>query len=441
MCLLLLAASLPDKGRAFCGFYVGKADGALSNEKSQVVLVRKDNRTVISMLNEFKGDLKDFALVVPVPVLLKKDQIHIGDRDLFEKLDAYSTPRLVEYFDPDPCGVRYDGFDMRLGAAAPKAQMAKESRNEERDKALGVSIEAKYTVGEYDILILSAKQSDGLETWLHENGYKLPSGIGGSLKPFIKQDMKFFVAKVNLGEQAKTGAKYLRPLQFAFESPRFGLPIRLGMVNAHGPQDLVVYAITAGGRVETTNYRTVKMPSGMNIPEYVQGNFGDFYRDTFLRQWEKEGRNTAFTEYFWNMNWCDPCAGTPLTPEELQKLGVFWLGDAQTNASYGIAGGSQEVFLTRLHIRYSRATFPEDLVFQETKDQENFQARYILQHAFKGREDCAEAKAYYKQVKQRQETEAVTLAGLTGWDLDKIRDKMGLEKGQGHQWWNKIWTE
>jgi len=45
-----------------------------------------------------------------------------------------------------------------------------------RAEALGVRIEASYTVGEYDILILSAQQSDGLETWLTENGYKLPAG-------------------------------------------------------------------------------------------------------------------------------------------------------------------------------------------------------------------------------------------------------------------------
>jgi hypothetical protein len=309
----------------------------------------------------------------------------------------------------------------------------------EKDKALGVTVEAKYTVGEYDILILSALQSDGLETWLHENGYKLPQGIGGSLKPFIKQDMKFFVAKVNLKEQAKTGATYLRPLQFAFESPRFGLPIRLGMVNGHGPQDLVVYAITSKGRVETTNYRTVKMPTGMDIPEYVQGDFGHFYQDTFKHQWLKEGRKVAFIEYFWNMNWCDPCAGNPLTPEELRKLGVFWTGDAATNAKFGIAPGSQDVFVTRLHIRYSRATFPEDLVFQETGDQENYQARYVLRHAFKGSESCPEAKAYYQQVRERHETEATTLAGLTGWDLEGIRQHMGLQTIPNDQWWNKIW--
>ena len=47
--------------------------------------------------------------------------------------------------------------------------------------SLGVTIEAKYTVGEYDILILSAQQSTGLETWLRENGYRIPAGASAIL--------------------------------------------------------------------------------------------------------------------------------------------------------------------------------------------------------------------------------------------------------------------
>ena len=43
-------------------------------------------------------------------------------------------------------------------------------------KALGVTVEAEYTVGEYDIVILSAKESSGLETWLQQSGYKIPLG-------------------------------------------------------------------------------------------------------------------------------------------------------------------------------------------------------------------------------------------------------------------------
>ena len=58
--------------------------------------------------------------------------------------------------------------------------------------------------------------------------------------------MRFFVARVNLKEQAKLGFTYLRPLQVAYESPKFMLPIRLGTVNANGPQELFVFALTRG---------------------------------------------------------------------------------------------------------------------------------------------------------------------------------------------------
>ena len=57
---------------SFCGFYVSKADGTLKNKTSQVILVRDGNKSVITMYNDFKGDTKDFAMVVPVPVILQK---------------------------------------------------------------------------------------------------------------------------------------------------------------------------------------------------------------------------------------------------------------------------------------------------------------------------------------------------------------------------------
>src|SRR5882724_4189598 len=83
---LVLLLARPSEAGAFCGFYVGKADGTLTNGASQVVLVRDGNRTVISMLNDYAGDPREFALVVPVPVVLEKSQIHVGDKRLFEHL-------------------------------------------------------------------------------------------------------------------------------------------------------------------------------------------------------------------------------------------------------------------------------------------------------------------------------------------------------------------
>jgi hypothetical protein len=417
---------------AFCGFYVGKADAGLFNEASQVILVRREGKTVISMANDYKGALTEFALVVPVPKVLGRDQIHIGDRKLFERIDAYSAPRLAEYFDPDPCVLMKSRAIGGQNFPMPASVAKEEAR---RDKALGVTVEAAYTVGEYDIVMLSAKQSDGLETWLVENGYRIPKGASAALKPYVRQNMKFFVAKVNLKEQAKTGVAYLRPLQFAFESEKFMLPVRLGMLNAKGPQDLVLYVLTPQGRVETTNYRTVKLPANMDLPTFVRGEFPQTYKALFDTHAAREDYRAIFTEYFWDMGWCDPCAADPLTPDELRQAGVFWLGP-QAN----VRGGGQPVMLTRLHLRYTRESLPEDLVFQETADRQNFQARYVLRHPWTGDPaSCSAAPAYFEEVARRQEREAATLASLTGWDVNAIRAKMALAPQPANRWWDVLW--
>ena len=401
---------------AFCGFFAGKADAKLFNDASQVIMARAGERTVITMLNDYAGPLQDFALAVPVPEVLPKDAIKVVDKAVFERVEAWSAPRLAEYFDPDPCARRLEESHAR--GALPMAQSA--DRKSVRDQALGVKVEAKYTVGEYDIVILSAAQSDGLETWLKQNGYRLPAGTGRALRPYIKQGLKFFVARVNLKEQATTGVSFLRPLQFAFNSERFMLPIRLGMVNARGPQDLVIYMLTRQGRVETTNYRTVKLPANMDLPVNVRHDFGSVYKALFAEQVRREDMHAVFTEYFWDMGWCDPCAADPLSAEELKNAGVTWLD-----------GKTQPVMLTRLHVRYSRETFPEDLMFQETRDRANYQARYVLRHAWKGNPDaCPGAAGYLEGVARREEREAQTLANLTGWSVGQVRARAGNMPGR-----------
>jgi hypothetical protein len=420
---------------AFCGFYVGKADTKLFNRASQVVLVRDGDRTVMTMASDFEGTLEEFAIVIPVPTFLKREQIHVGDKALVDHLDAYSAPRLVEYFDQDPCAIRRD-YAMPMAAPAQAAAGGR-GGGMARAKSLGVTIEAQYTVGEYDILILSAQESSGLETWLRQNGYRIPPGASPVIASYLKQNMRFFVARVNLTEHAKLGYTYLRPLQVAYESPKFMLPIRLGMVNANGPQDLFVFALTRTGRVETTNYRTVKLPSDMDLPEYLQqpGEFASFYKAMFTRQVEKQDRTAVFTEYAWDMRWCDPCAADPLSGDELRRLGVFW--------SDGDARGVANVFLTRLHVRYDAAHFPEDLVFQETGDRGNFQGRYVLRHAFTGAATCSAANDYRRSLAERHTRESEQLASLTGWNLADIRKKMGPDPVIGPEpaWWERLWKQ
>jgi len=419
----------------FCGFYVAKADTKLFNRASQVVLVRDGDRTVMTMANDFEGAPKEFAVVIPVPTFLARDQIHVGDKALVDHLDAYSAPRLVEYFDANPCERRM--FDSMMPFAAARAPAAQAKDAVSLAKALGVTIEATYTVGEYDILILSAQQSAGLEAWLRQNGYRIPAGASEVIGTYLKQNMRFFVAKVNLAEQARLGFSYLRPLQVAYESPKFMLPIRLGMVNAAGPQELFVYALTRNGRVETTNYRTVKLPTDMDLPVYLKhsGEFASFYKAMFARQVENQDGRAVFLEYAWDMRWCDPCAADPLSGDELRRLGVFWIDAGESRPP--------NVLLSRLHVRYDNAHFPEDLVFQETGDRSNFQGRYVLRHAWTGGDTCTAAAEYRRAVDDRRAREAAGLASLTGWNVADIRKKMGgaVPVRAEPAWWERLWKK
>jgi len=411
---------------SFCGFYVSKADGTLKNKTSQVILVRDEDKSVITMYNDFKGDAKDFAMVVPVPVVLQKNDIKVTDQSIFKTLNEYSQPRLVEYYDQNPCN-EYSYENLKGRAAGVQLnEVAVTGYGTDKKKDLGVQIEARYLVGEYDILILSAKESSGLKTWLTDNGYKIPKGAEEVLEPYIKSNLKFFVVKVNLEEKEKAGLENLRPIQIKFNSPKFMLPIRLGMANADGDQDMIIYAFTRQGRIETTNYRTVALPTGKNIPLFVKKNFSDFYTNLFMHQWKKEDEAISFLEYAWDVSpsnyvKCDPCVSNPPDYNDLKTAGVWWLGNNDEDYINGREPGGS-VYFTRLHVRYNRSAFPQDLSFQVTPNIENFQARYIITHPATGTFNCAEGKKYLIDLKERRRKELNMLSSLTGkdasdWDI------------------------
>jgi len=411
---LLWAAALliANSAQAFCGFYVAKADASLFNNKSEVIMVRNGTRNVITMSSDFRGDLSEFAMVVPVPTVLAEKDIRVVERRIFNVLNDYSAPRLVNYYDNNPCG-----YDMRLYEDYPTMSgIAKsESLSEVDFKTVAkssVRIEAQYDIDEYNIIILSAKESDGLQLWLEANGYKVPETARQVLEPYVRSNMKFFLVKVNLEKVKNRNSEYLRPIQIRFDHAKFMLPLRLGMANSNGSQDMIVYALTTEGRVECTNYRTVKMPTDRNIPLYVEPKFGDFYKSLFEKTYKQEGRNAVFLEYAWNVSpytavKCDPCVGPPPVNYDFVEAGADWITQGNFN---------QTIFFTRLHVRYSRDKFPSDLQFQVTPNNENFQCRYVMTYPASGSDfTCDAGQEYLVDLYNRRKKEVDELAALTGW--------------------------
>jgi len=420
--------------QAFCGFYVAKADGKLFNKSSQVIMVRDElnQKNTITMANDYEGDFKEFAMVVPVPVVLKESDIKVVKKDLFEQFDDYSAPRMVQYYDNHPC-YEYKRLLKARDKLNYSLEMDFEDGESVEDKYEGVKIEAQYEIGEYDILILSASESSGLKNWLTDNGYKIPKKANEVLTPYIKDNMKFFLAKVNTSRLKNKRNNYLSPIQISFTHKKFMLPIRLGMANSNGTQDLIVYALTQNGRVETSNYRTKEMPSNVNVPLFVKDVFGDFYKSVFSKSWTNN-KSASFLEYSWdldgsNFTKCDPCSTTPPDGQQLINAGVSWLN---VNRNRWGANYSGKLHFTRLHVRYDREHFPQDLIFTETRNKKNFQCRYVMQNPANIQdESCSEILPYYNRVLNRRLEELDKLAEITWWNTEwyqaypqKYKDKI-----------------
>ena len=414
---LLSAALPPSDASAFCGFYVGGADKKLFNNATVVVLMREGTRTVLSMQNNYQGPPESFAMVVPVPVVLQKENVKTLPREVFDRVDQLAAPRLVEYWEQDPCQPerRMDDSMRAKGGAVPPPMAAAPGRAAE----YGVKIEAQFTVGEYEIVILSAEDSTGLDRWLKDSGYKIPEGAEPLLRPYVEGGSKFFVAKVDVTKVKMAGDQaMLSPLRFHYDSEAFSLPVRLGLANSSGTQDLLVHVLARRQRYELANYKNVTIPTNIDIDEKAKDQFPAFYAALFDRTIEENmdenKRPPVVTEYSWDASTCDPCPGPALNGADIATLGADVLPGAEQAKSnpWAFSGG---FVVTRLHARYKKDQLAEDLVFKTadpitggrevygragaSREEKletgatkaginNFQGRYAIRHPWKGPIEC-----------------------------------------------------
>jgi hypothetical protein len=382
---------LSQAAHAFCGFYVAGSGEPLYNDATMVVLYRQGTKTVLSMQNTYQGPPEEFAMVVPVPHVLKKDDVQPIPRSLFADVDRMASPRLVEYWEQDPCTQLLSKEYLQRIPAGRSYQTALQTM----PGSTGVKIEAQFEVAEYDIVILSATESTGLETWLRHSGYHLPDGAEPVLRPYVEAGTRFFVAKVDPKRLTfdNRGQTMLTPLRISYDSEQFSLPIRLGLLNSQGEQDLLVH-ILADRRYEVANRDNRFIPTNLTAPASALQDFGAYYRGLFD---EFALPGVAYTEYAWTATTCDPCPGPALDLSQLGQLGAVW--------------GTQ-LTLTRLHLRTSSAQATDDLVFRAagpvvggvgTPDAEgmlqpgvqpgtdglsSFQGRYVVLHPWEREARC-----------------------------------------------------
>ncbi len=421
---IAIMCAAPSAADAFCGFYVAPGEQQMAADATQVVLMRKGTRTVLSMMNNYKGPASDFAMVIPVPKVLKEGDVKTLPKEVFANVERMGAPRLVEYWEQDPCRpqIEYSRRDLRPVSKSAPARSAGSGGGD-----LGVTVEAQFAVGEYKIVILSAKDSTGLDTWLRREKYNIPKGAEPLLRPYVEGGSKFFVAKVDPKKVKFVGGRAeLSPIRFHYDHERFELPIRLGLANSTGTQDLIVSILAPNQRYETANYKNVTIPTNLDVTNDVRDRFGAFYASLFDRTLAKNP-GAVVTEYAWQASTCDPCPGPQLTGNDFMTLGADVIDGGQPAQQIATPGGGapspnmrrppprvprswgNDFVLTRLHARYGK-DLKDDLVFKaappiaggrehlvagnkleegsKPSSVNNFQGRYAIRHKWTGPVSC-----------------------------------------------------
>jgi MYXO-CTERM domain-containing protein len=394
------------RAHAFCGFYVGGAGAQMFNNATEVVLMRHGTTTVLSMQNNYQGPPESFALVVPVPVVVNEAQVKTLPRDIFDKVDTLGAPRLVEYWEQDPCYVAPPPEPREMMEEDVAVSSTREDADDDKPaEPYHVKVEARFSVGEYDIEVLSAEQSTGLNRWLVDHKYTIPANAEPLLRPYVEQGMKWFVAKVDPKKvKFEAGMATLSPLRFYYDSPEFTLPIRLGLANSAGTQDLIVNILAPNEvRYEVANYPNVTIPTNLIVTDDVRTRFGEFYAALFDDVLAKVP-HAVVTEYAWSAGSCDPCPGPTLDGDDLATLGADVIASTYKDVN------AYNFTLTRLHARYGKDV-GNDLVFRavgaivggrgipdehgvlptsvDHDSSNNFQGRYVILHPWTGDVACA----------------------------------------------------
>jgi len=322
-CMSVLAAA---PAQAFPGFLASKTKTEIKINSTQLVLMKKGPVTAVTVMSDYEGPLEPFAMVLVVPPDVTVEHVTTLKREFVDRVDAISAPRFHEYWEQDPCdpGPVEQEWQRSMKANASSAFLGGGDMPQSTQKVakeLSLDVKAKQKEGEYSFTLLGKDES--VAGWLKSKGYNVPPGAEQAVAPYVQAGMRLVVAQVDTNRIELVGGDraQLSPIRFWTEQPYTSLPDRVGLVNAGGKQELIVYVIDPEQRYESKNYKNLFPPTNVEVDFSVKERIGEFYAG--LQDIIAQKTPGAFlNEYAWPSDGCgQPCATEPLAIAELLSLG------------------------------------------------------------------------------------------------------------------------
>ena len=321
----LLAAATP--ASAFPGFLTSKTGAEIKVNSTQIVLMKKGNQTAVSVMSDYQGAIEPFAMVLVVPADVTAERVTTLKREYVDRIDAISAPRFHEYWEQDPCdpGPVEQEWQRNMKADASSAFLGGGDMPQSTQKVakeLSLDVKAKQKEGEYTFTLLG--KDDKVGAWLKSKGYAVPAGAEQAVAPYLAAGMRLVVAQVDANRVELVGGDraQLSPIRFWTDQPYDTIPDRVGLLNAGGKQELLVYVLDPEQRYESKNYKNVFPPTNVEVDFAVKERIGEFYaalHDIIL----SKNPGAVLNEFAWPSDGCgQPCATEPLMISELLSLGA-----------------------------------------------------------------------------------------------------------------------
>ena len=296
------------------GTLVSTADGGITNDVTYAVLLHDGTRAALTIANTYVGPRADFAMILPVPASVGPDDVKVPPGLVFQKLELLTSPRVVEYWEQDPCAAT-------TAAAKTTGSMKVDPRLEVRATPMQVAAEVTFEAGPYEVTFIEPKSGAELETWLMKNKYRAPVGARTVFEPYIRDKQKFLVARLAWDKLNKPGAMVALPLlRVIFPAKDLHLPLRLSLMNTGPRHDFTLYVV-GRDRYEAANYSNAIIPTNLDVKPETRSAPDSFYATLFDATAGKGA--TWVTEYAWSPHSCQYCraALATLDPDDIAAIG------------------------------------------------------------------------------------------------------------------------
>jgi len=176
-------------------------NGEVSIAGERAIVSLKDGIQTTDLLLDVASSSTESGLIVPTPT---PATVSSGELSDFDDVERAILPR--PNYEEDWWGV-----DTVVSAV--------------RDERKTIPVVAKHVkLGPLEATTLAASDSAGLQSWLVENNFVLPSGAAELFQPYVKAGWSFVAIKLS-GDGALSGT--LDPVRLTFETSELVYPVRL----------------------------------------------------------------------------------------------------------------------------------------------------------------------------------------------------------------------